>query len=638
MLILHPNRHKPDYLSLSNLQLVLDYTGLVTNTTNSYGAVDASNNVTNWITLSPGVAGRSFQINGSGVTLTADGINFNGSGRLRNPTTSNWNFLSYPNTLKWTMHIVLKIGTGVDPGTIYGIIGNNAGTGSNKGICVHYNDGTALNNRLTSSVSTGSGHYALISHEDALMTNQFFVLTIETDGSLATATRQKVYINGVLINNLVISTTSATTVTSPTYNLDIGSTGNSTSPFIGKIKELAITSDIDTSTVRSNFINQLIYKHIQRTTDGVQTDVIGGNIYNIYNDSRYQLNCTLLRSVSDSNILVDIINDWTLGHTYRDTNQIAMRRSTDDGVTWSSKTVIYDPASHGDNGSMDVGGHVDPNDGVMHIFVDTHDGSGTSEGTVKYLLHYYSSDDGVTWTEEDLSSLISFIPSDHKIRMFGNSIKNGTVTLKPFYTVKTDISTSSRFLLRKDGANSWTVETIETSSSYRNEFEIIALSSTHLLAVAREDYNFEYVQYISTDNGLTWTNQGALTFGENFTFGSPLRLKKFKINGSDVIVCYYFDRANERIKAVYGTAANLIANGLTGWNLSTKMDFKHFDSASTPVKQPQYGDISHKNDSIEGYGVCSVDDQTGSTTALSVRWYFRLQTWHYSFLKTTLGL
>lgn len=630
-------RAAPNYSALSNVELIVDFTGLAVGTTNSYGIVDGSGNITTLKSLAPGPTGRDFTNTGTAPTLSAGSGVFDGAGVLRHGTASTWNFLGFNSTranLKHTIHVICKIANSNNPGTPYGILGNTGTSGANKGFHVFYADAnTTNNNAFVSAIANTLGTALVTLQSDCMVANRLFLLTIVTDLSQATAAnRQKIYINDELILNAGVADVGAALQTGPTFSFEIGGCGNSTVPLVGSIREIVIQSAVESDVVRSAFANALMNKHgVSRVIDS-SVPVKVFNPYNVYSDGRYPITNTLLRSTTNADVICSVYGDWTLGHSWRVTNAISMRRSTDGGRTWGSRTVLYTDATYG---VIESGGGVDPDNGTLHFFFTAHSGTGTTIDSGFRFYHITSTDDGVTWSSvENLSSLVpSGIPFT-----YGGMIKNGAVLMKPYYTIDGpgDTNPNTLRLLRKDGAGAWTdVQVQANTTNYRNESSIIALDATRVLYIARDDITFEYHQFLSSDNGLNWSDQGALTLGYSFSFASPLRLKKIQISGVDVIIAYVADRANRRCQAIYAKSSSLIASGVSGWDLTTKTTVRQW--ITSPAQQPEYGDYLHDG-TMNGIIAFALDDGTGGSSITSVIHIGSIPTWHYDAVKTALGL
>lgn len=353
--------------------------------------------------------------------------------------------------------------------------------------------------------------------------------------------------------------------------------------------------------------------------------------YSILSEGRYALSSVLIQSSSNPDVIVNAFSDWQLGHTWRDGNCISIRRSTDRGRTWGAKTVIYNPASLG---VVDCGGGIDHETGRMYVYTDVHDGSGTTLGSTHYLMLLYSDDDGLNWIAEDQSALI---PSTESLRCYGTLIKNDGVLMFPFYTIDAegDLNPNARYVARKTSGGEWTSVLVEsTTTIYRNESDLIALSPTVPLMVTRDESTLEFTQYMSFDNGINWTNQGALSFGESWSQAAPPRLAMFQENGVDIVVCYITDRPNRKIMAVYGLKDDIINNGISGWNLSTKT------TLYTPGNPSlyHYGGVCHYENDFRAIGAYSFDNTGWTSTSTNKLHVFDLPVTHKATVLTALGI
>jgi hypothetical protein len=204
------------------------------------------------------------------------------------------------------------------------------------------------------------------------------------------------------------------------------------------------------------------------------------------------------------------------------------------------------------------------------------------------------------------------------------------------YKQNSDASSSARYLLYSDdGGTTWSYKTIEAAgATYRNETDLLALSSTVLLAVTRDESTLEWYQSMSTDNGDTWTNQGALTFGESLTGAGPVRLHKFQISSTDVVVCYYPDRVNRVFKAAYTKSSTLISSGLSAWSAANRVALHQGTG-----KHLHYGDVCHVDGDFKAIGQYVIDPfpVSGSGTE-NVMYTFDIPSFHYPFIKSLLGL
>lgn len=239
--------------------------GLVNNTTNDYGVVNGSNQITTLKSILPGPTGQDFTATAGGIILDSDGMTFDGTKALSHATSTYWNFMSFSGAgesdLNYTMYFKIKMGTSSNPNAAYGVIGNNGTSAGNKGVALFYDDrvSTPASDRIAFRISKGSAGLIIdFSNDNVITPNAFHVICIEVDLSQATNNNKvKLYVDGSLISTTV--TTYNTGISSPpTYNMQIGATGNNTIIFIGSIKDVVMQNAIDLPSVRTNFTQALI--------------------------------------------------------------------------------------------------------------------------------------------------------------------------------------------------------------------------------------------------------------------------------------------------------------------------------------------------------------------------------------------
>lgn len=252
------------YDKLASLQFIAAWRGLVSNTTNDYGVVNGSSQVTTWKSILPGPTGRDFTGTAGGIVL-GDGLEFDGTKRLANSTATNWNFLQYSSAgesdMNYTIYFKSKFGTSSNPNDAYGLIGNNGSSAGNKGIALFYDDrsGSSQSDAIRFLIAKGSAGFIIDFHNQNMITpNAFAVFCLEVDLSQSTNNNKvKFYINNVLQSTTVTAYNTGVQITS-TYNIQIGATGNDVLPFIGSVKDIIIQNAIDLPSVRTNFTQALI--------------------------------------------------------------------------------------------------------------------------------------------------------------------------------------------------------------------------------------------------------------------------------------------------------------------------------------------------------------------------------------------
>jgi hypothetical protein len=246
-------------------ELIVTYRGLVTNTTNSYGVVDGSGNVTTLKSIAPGSTGRDFTATAGGIALSS-GIVFDGTKVMTNGASlATWNFLHYSSAgytdVNYTVYFTAKFGTSSNPNAAFGLFGTNAASSGAKGGSMFYDDRAAVprNNAFVFHIAKGTvGFIVEVITNDLITPNQDFVGCIEVDLSQATNNNKvKFYINGVL-QSTTVSTFNTGVVATPTYSLQLGATGNGALPFTGTIKDFIIQNCIDLPSVRDNMTSSLM--------------------------------------------------------------------------------------------------------------------------------------------------------------------------------------------------------------------------------------------------------------------------------------------------------------------------------------------------------------------------------------------
>jgi hypothetical protein len=636
-----------DYSSLSNLQLILDSTGLVNGATNEYGTVDSNGLLSTWKSLAPGPTGRDFTVQGTaaGLRLVNGIVHFDGSARVRNNTLANWDFISYNATfgnLKTTTHITFRAGHTDYINMIWGLMGTNAGSQSNKGFRLNFDDRVLVprGKQFSYTITKGTAGAILDALTDTpIDVSAFHVLTVEVDCSLATGLRERTYLDGALVSTTVTSASSVP-VTTPTYGMDIGAVGNGAFPLFGAISNVVVQSGIETAGTRDVFISKLLaHANYNNTISSVSNaDVDQSRVYSVYNTiataGRYHFVFGLIKSPTTGKVL----RIYSEGdeHIYSTDKKIAFEPSLDNGRTFGATATLYDP--DGPVSGLAVSGGVAgySSDGRLHGIADVHTVIGSPGGT-HTLKYFYSDDDGVNVTVIDITSIV---PSDGlaSIRMHGDLIENNGYMYACMYklTEEGDFTESAQYILRKPVGSSttWSVFTLRAKSAdYINETSLVALDDNTICAASRWDGSKEWVQSLGTNNGSTWSAQVVCAFGESLTVALPPQLHSFEINGTKVIECVLGIKESvptfRGIKVVYGKASDILASGVAGWNLSTKT------TITTDTQYLHYGKFLHQRNSMNAIGAFARDPATLTENTLVT---FDVPTSHYLTVKSALGL
>lgn len=632
----------PDYAGLTDVDFHHRAEGLVVNTTNAAGVVDGSGNVTKISSMSPHASGVEFDSNGTAPVLSGGSIVFAGTGTLRhNGAGSVFNAYHYNsniNLVTWCVHFVVKIGSGSNPGAEYGVFGNNGSGSGNKGISGRFSDASAANrnNAFVIQITRGTSQSFILQAENnnIIEPNRLIDVWIEIDKSLTTEDQAKLYINGYK-TAVSMRVDSATAVTTPSFSMEIGGCGNGSAMAVMELKEITFQRGLPTSAFRQKFILARMYKYgivaYPHTIEAIQRRSFI-NLFNIVAQSRYFLTVHLCQNPSNPNVIVSLFSDM-ITHVYDADRLISMRVSQDKGRTWSTKSTVFNPVGAEAAGTFSAGYG---SGNRLHLIADTHTDFAVS--ATHKLYYMYSDDDGATFsTPVDITSVI---PSDglNTWRTYVSLIENDSVLLSGFYkqTDEGDVTNSARYLLRStDNGATWAAVLVQSSSIYRNEMDLVALSSSFILLVTRDEVTHEWYQSVSTDNGATWTNQGALDFGEALTRESPVRLVTFLMDGTLVVACYYADRDRDQFKVVYAKASDIIASGIAGWVLATK--FVIFQGGNS--QHLHYGDVCHYNNDFNAIAMYAYDQFPGvGTGEINQMYTFDVPTCHYEFVKTQLGI
>lgn len=640
-------RRKVPYAGLTNIQLQISALGLETGVNNSYGTVDGSDVITA-VKSGPlaGPTGRDFSVVGSGVTFdpVTKSLVFNGSGRLRcGAAASVFDFLHFAGSiglLEWSIFVVLEL---TNLATVRAILGNNAGSSTQKGAVLGINGGSSVN-ALFGQVTRGSGgnYVGQLAINATAQTNKFFVFTVQMDGSGVIGTsRMRFFINDQPLLYVENTDNNSTMVATASNALEIGGAGNSALPFIGKIKEVIITSDVTPLTQVLQSIRGLMNAHrIEKSNTSFFNNTTVTQIVQVIDDSKYHLQNNLCQNPVNPDICLSVYNtvdqhSGSLNAKFVGRKHLNIRHELNALNPFGSEFTIADPA--GNEYVRGCGVCYDPS-GRLHFVYST--GTSLSAGGVLKLYYMYSDDDGTTFSAA--TDITSAVPSDGLtlFQPYGNMIYNDGALLMPYYK-QTDIgniTNSALYCLKSTdlGAN-WASKTVKASSgTYRNEMDIVALSSTDLYGLVRDEVTLEWHCYTSSDNGENWTDQGAVNFGETITSANPLRVKSFTHKGVKVIACYYTDRNNDVAKVIYATAAGLLSNPITGWDSDTK--FIWWKTALAPWHY-HYGDVLQVDDTGRGVGMYSYDTYPGSGGGTSNRiHYIEMPTWQLRATETELGI
>jgi len=262
-----------------------------------------------------------------------------------------------------------------------------------------------------------------------------------------------------------------------------------------------------------------------------------------------------------SNKLISIYREGA-GHLSND-GKIVMRTSTDGGKTFSARSIIHSEVAGVD--CRNVGGGVTPTGRIIIFFLKVNNVVPTfySQGTM------YSDDDGATWS--------AYTPQMYPVGStfyspYGNliAIANDRLLL-PYYSISPSGGIASMVKFSDDDGLTWggdvTVGTDPTNGY--NETSFAYLDGGTILAVARKTDTSILRQFLSTDNGETWTDQGNCGLSESGLISPWLNVYR-ETDGEKYVSLFYTAKAVVRnILAISASRTSVIA-GASGWISETK--------------------------------------------------------------------
>jgi len=235
---------------------LFDAKGLIANTNNSFGTVDASSNCTVWKSIAPGPLGRDFNSIGVAPKISGGKLQFIGTGYYEEAAAISaiWNPLFYnavAANLKCTIVIVGRVN---DTNTLKSILGNNGFSGAANGLAV-ITETSAGNGNFAINISGGAGDVFNWFNVNVLGVDVDNVYTFRLDGSLAAGSGKGVANRG-LTQFAATSTGSNVPNQPPTNKMTIGNmgTGNNVYSHIGNLSAIYLIAGVETPTITNKLI------------------------------------------------------------------------------------------------------------------------------------------------------------------------------------------------------------------------------------------------------------------------------------------------------------------------------------------------------------------------------------------------
>lgn len=553
-------------------------------------------------------------------------------------------FTKYKNgTTSYTTGFIGKIGTTSNPDAAYGICGNSTFTSTTHG---HF---LVIDNRAASSpkgprfniVKGVGGSLPINSIYTDISYNTRISLYHALDMSLIMDNHRQ-FLNNDLSGITDRVRTSANTTsglgaiitfsgTQPTHAFDIGTVGNGTFIFVGKMEQFMIMDNVvEFTTTHARSLDA--YFQIYGTKGGtnfqnvdinqtITDDYVLGGMYDV-NTSKTKTNFISSRGPDH----FGLGNDRTMVQSI----------SLNDGRLWPAYNTLFVDASTSPQGGP-AGGHTPTGRLILAYGKFT-----SATGVYTNMIVRYSDDDGATWSSEiDVT-----LPVTSPVLTFWNVIDrlevddNGDLLLTWYGFSGTSLY--NLYVMRStDDGLSWTHNLVDTSpTAYKNESSVVNVGGGDLLYMARVETavagSFVFEQYLSTDNGVNWTTQGTTHFDITlYVYAHPPMLRAFLLDGTLVVACYFVNRGSRRFHVCYATAAGLVANGVSEWTGKSvyTLDIRLY--GANLGWESGYPNVRHPDNDLKCEGIYSEETVNNDVCTIS---FFKIGDELKAKIKTELGI
>lgn len=250
------------------------------------------------------------------------------------------------------------------------------------------------------------------------------------------------------------------------------------------------------------------------------------------------------------------------GHVSND-GKIVMRSSTDGGKTFSSRTIIHQEVAGID--CRNIAGGVTASGRIIIFFLKQNNSVPTfySQGIM------YSDDDAVTWS--------TYAPQTYPAGSSGGSPYGNMITIAggrvaiPYYSVLSDGSFATYLKFSDDNGSTWGGDVLVGSDLTNgfNEASYAYLDGGVIVCVSRKKDTLLLRQFISLDNGQTWTSQGDIP-SSNASNVAPWLNVYTESSGEKYVALFTSLRGVPQ--GVNGVVASktAIITGSTGWLSETR--------------------------------------------------------------------
>lgn len=541
-------------------------------------------------------------------------------------------FTKYKNgSQAYTVLFIGKVGAVANPDAFYGICGNNAGTSVNHGMfaCVDNRVSTASNlrgyqhcvTRGTASVFPILSRYNSAGVQFNTRRSVYFTLDINIiDPS-------RLYLNSRLegVSDFVRTTANTTSGLGstasysgiePTYTFEIGTVGNGVFPLVGTMEQFIL---FDTSLE----INQIIGidEYFQMNADPT------GSVFQRVSTTQNITSNYVLGGAYDKNAgKTKTVFNATRGpdHFAVGSDRDGVQLSSINNITTfpTSYTSVFSDGAGGNAVHAPYGGTT-PTGRLVRVY-GRYD---AATATYNALISRYSDDDGVTWSAESAltipttsPALTAYIPHDKLV-----VCNNGDIAL-PMYALSGTSLYKIYVIRSSDNGVTWSfTEVYSSPTAYINECTLGHLGGNDWILMARIEAAaggfFEYAQFYSDDDLLTFTRQTDTDFNLNYVYAHPPMLRPISVDGTPVMEFSWYNRGSRRLHFKYALPADLIANGGAEWNGKTlyTADLRNITGGNATGWRSGYPFIIHPNNDLKWEGVVYEENSTTQTTAYFVK-------------------
>lgn len=300
-----------------------------------------------------------------------------------------------------------------------------------------------------------------------------------------------------------------------------------------------------------------------------------------YSNTRYNWDGGLAKDPT-SNTITALWSKGDSHYTFGDLHDIVGHNSTDGGESFGSEFTVVSGGSNMSYTNPSIG--YDSN-GRLHTIYTKVDHSADPWENVG-LFSKYSDDNGSTWsTEYTITGItyLDYLNSNSKI------IESDGNLYATYYEINESGNAYVNLLRSTDNGVSWSIYTnIDTTTwgtgtdENINETAIELIDTDTFLCVTRCNGKEYYNQYLSTNNGATWTDQGQTSLcdywdatgatGTSSANNHRPRLAKFTYNSTDFVALIYMNRGIYQIfedetymRLIIAKVSDISVKGINAW-------------------------------------------------------------------------